>query len=94
MFGPFAEDNLKLRGFDSLAGIEPLISGFSLIALIFHNQRNHKNQQSNQRFRQQDESWVQSAHLIAVDTEFLLCVYYTHDIKRSIYVKSQTEYKH
>jgi len=33
-----------------LAGIEPLISGFPLIALIFHNQRNQKNQQSNQRF--------------------------------------------
>jgi len=44
-----------LRCFDDLmllAGIEPLISGFSLIALIFHNQRNHKNQQSNQRFGQ------------------------------------------
>jgi len=38
-----------------LAGIEPLISGFPLIALIFHNQRNQKNQQSNQRFRQQDK---------------------------------------
>jgi len=46
---------LKLRGFDDLMfwrGIEPLISGFSLIALIFHNQRNQKNQQSNQRFGQ------------------------------------------